>query len=172
MCSTSEHVKSKPRFPTIQLGPNQKGPVLYSDRFLSSASQDLLYSLHCLICPPVLAHFVYSTCLLWDNCRLKGKWANIANYAWIFSESYLNYKYLDRPNDIFVNTGWDHYICLNMVCLQPMVHVGLIIPCSNIHSWSCLCVFEKTYFEYVLPKINNNTKDAISGKNTNLAPKM
>ena len=87
---------------------------------------------------------------LWDNCRLKGKWANIANNAWIFSESFLNYKYLDRPNDIFVNTRWDHYIGLNMVFLQPMVHVGLIIHCSNIHSWVLhVCFWENVFWKCI-----------------------
>ena len=159
MLSTSEHIKSRPGFPTSRLGPIQKGPRRTMTVFSITASQGLLC--HTQYIAYYLSSCFSTLCLvrvyLWDNCRLKGKWANIANYAWIFSE-------LDRPNEIFVNTWWDHHIGLNMVCLQPMVHVGLIIPCSNIHSWSCLCVFKKTYFEYVLPKINNNTKDAISGQ--------
>ena len=57
-------------------------------------------------------------------------------------------QYLDRPNEIFVNTWWDHYIGLNMVFLQPMVHVGLIIPCSNIHSWH-VYIWENVFWKCI-----------------------
>ena len=141
--------------------------------FSSSASQSLWYHYIAYYMSSCFSTLCLVRVYLWDNCRLKGKWANIANNAWIFSESFLNYKYLDRPNDIFVNTRWDHYIGLNMVFLQPMS------PCRPNHSllqYSLLgpaCVFlRKRILKMYCPKQMTIQRIQNQGENTNFAPKM